>query len=202
MGIIEHATKNVNRGRGLLTSGAITVMILFLFSCGESDNTAKSLNIAVAANMQFAMDSIAKVYEAKQGVKLNLSHSSSGMLTSQIIEGAPFDAFVSANLSYPKKLEEEGFATSIETYAFGRLVLVYSVAGDFKDVEAVLLSADIKRIGVANKVTAPYGIASLEYLTHIDKTRFKDKIVFGESIGQVNQYLKTVQQSYVKRNNL
>jgi molybdate transport system substrate-binding protein len=159
-------------------------------SCSEISKT-ESLNIAVAANMQIAMDSIALVYQQKKGVELLLSSNSSGMLTSQIIEGAPFDLFLSANSAYPKKLIETGFTESMETYAYGRLALVYKGLDSLKSIHQVLSSNQVTRIGVANKISSPYGFAGFEFLNHLKSYEINDKVVFGENIGQINQYIKS-----------
>jgi len=168
----------------------LVVIALLAVSCSRKTKT-DSLNIALAANMQFAMDSIADVYEQKEGVELVLSSNSSGMLANQIMEGAPFDVFLSANKSYADKLIEGGFAKSAEIYAHGRLVLVYESLDSLTSVDQVLKSNEIQRIGVANKITAPYGIASNELLSHLNSEEINSKVIYGESVGQVNQYITT-----------
>lgn len=152
----------------------------------------ESLNVATAANMQFAMDSIGKYFYDKTGIRINVTSNSSGMLTAQIESGAPYDVFVSANMRYPNKLCKSGFGDFPVVYALGRLILVYSGDQEFEDIEQCLASDAIKRVAIADPSTAPYGIAAQEFLEGSGlKERYKDKIILGESVGQVNQYITT-----------
>ena len=169
-----------------------TVLVLsFLLLCScETKNNSNVLTVATAANMQFAMDAIAGAFEKEHQIKIELAINSSGMLTSQIMNGAPYDIFVSANMKYPNQLHQEGFSSSPVIYAQGEIVLNYR--GDFDEVawQDILLSESVKRIAVANPQTAPYGMAAVEALkTAGIFEELKSKLVYGESIGQVNQYI-------------
>lgn len=171
------------------------VGFISLNSC-NTENSGREpeqiLNIAVAANMSLTMDSLAVVFSNSHTIDLKISSNSSGMLTSQIMEGAPFDVFVSANLKYPEKLIKEGLADEVVEYARGRLVIAYRGTKQFDNVDSLLFSKGVRKIGVANTVTAPFGIASLEFLDNKDlRDPLLPKIVYGESISQVNQYIQT-----------
>lgn len=169
--------------------------LFFFVACTEGtevNEENKTIQIAVAANMQFTMDSIAQLFKEAHGIECKVSANSSGMLTAQIEKGAPFDVFVSANMRYPKKLVESGFGESPEVYAYGRLAVVYGKGEVYTTVEEVLSSDKVKRVAVADAKTAPYGMAAKEFLTNTELLEeYGDKIVYGESIGQVNQYLTT-----------
>ena len=163
-----------------------------LIGCTSSGAEVKSINIAVAANMQFAMDSIAVLFEKEYNIKCDVSTNSSGMLTAQIENGAPYDVFVSANMRYPNKLVRDGLASPPYIYAHGRLVFVYSSKEEYQTIEDALDSEKIRRVAIAEKKTAPYGTAAIEYLESVGKRKkYASKIVYGESVGQVNQYLRT-----------
>ena len=118
---------------------AILTGILLLFSaCTGSDEDVieekKAIQIAVAANMLFAMDSIAVLFENEHGINCSVSANSSGMLTAQIEQGAPFDVFVSANMRFPRKLVKSGFGEGLEVYAYGQLALVTSFGEATRDL--------------------------------------------------------------------
>ncbi len=167
-------------------------LFLTLFSSCNQKSEKTTIRIATAANMQFAMDSIASVFELKNNIRCDISTNSSGMLTAQIEQGAPYDVFVSANMKYPTKLVQSGFGQEPVVYAFGKLAFVYSKQLHFSSIKEALYSPKIKRIAVAEKKTAPYGIAALKYLDSIEYIlTHPEKIVYGESISQVNQYLKS-----------
>ncbi|MBG9375720.1 molybdate ABC transporter substrate-binding protein [Panacibacter sp. DH6] len=152
----------------------------------------QKVTIAVAANMQYPMNTLKAKFEAQTNIKLEIILSSSGKLTQQIQEGAPYDIFISADTSYPLALYRKGFSTAPpKVYAKGLLVLWSAKqglkpAGDMK----ILLGQGIKKIAVANPKTAPYGVAAeqvLKYYRLYDAV--KDKLVFGESITQTNQFI-------------
>ncbi|MGH2646558.1 MAG: molybdate ABC transporter substrate-binding protein [Ginsengibacter sp.] len=156
----------------------------------EGDNGTGKLNIAVAANMQFAMQEISKTFTTKTGITCDLVISSSGKLTAQIKQGAPYDLFVSADMKYPSELFTTGFATNQpKIYAYGKLVL-WSMIDTIKPSIDLLKDPGIKHIAVADPKTAPYGEAAIEVLKHYGIfENVKDKLVYGESISQTNQFI-------------
>ena len=142
--------------------------------------------------MQFAMKEITKSFTEKTGINCEIMVSSSGKLTAQIKEGAPYDIFVSADMKYPNELYNSGFTTTKpEIYAHGKLVM-WTLFDSIKPSFEILLQKNIKHIAVANPKTAPYGKAAFEVfqkkqlLNHLEP-----KLVFGESIAQTNQFITT-----------
>lgn len=163
-----------------------------LLSCGGHKENQETLKIACAANMQLAMDSIARIFKEDHNIQIDLTAASSGMLTAQIENGAPYDIFLSANMSYPERLFNNGLTTKPKVYAQGRLVFVCNKKESFRSIDEALNSNSIKRIAIANNETAPYGMAANTYLERkgVDKA-INEKLVIGESVGQVNQYITT-----------
>lgn len=165
----------------------IAVLILS-FSCKERKND--KLIIATAANMQFAVKEIIKQFSEQTGVGCEIVVGSSGKLTAQIKEGAPYDVFISADMKYPKELFNSGFTNEkAKTYAYGKLVL-WTMNDEIIPSIDSLTSKNIKHIAIANPKMAPYGIAakeSLEYYNIFDK--IESKLVFGESISQTNRFI-------------
>jgi len=161
-----------------------------LASC--QSNTNKSiLKIAVASNLQPVIDSIITVFEAEFPIKCDLSSNSSGALTNQIIKGAPFDLFISANLDYPTQLFKLGFAEKPEAFVKGQLCFVYPKNELFLSISDATNSFSIKRIAIPDPVTAPYGFAAITYLTQKKALKkINPKIIYGENIEQTNHYLK------------
>lgn len=148
--------------------------------------------IAVSSNMQFAYKEIAQAFTKKYQVELESVYSSSGKLTAQILEGAPYHILLSADMKYPQKLMDEGLTTQApKVYAQGKLVL-WTIMKHIEPSIELLLSDDIKHIALANILTAPYGKAALEVLQNLGLyNTLKKKLVFGESIGQTNQFILT-----------
>ncbi|PKV49066.1 molybdate transport system substrate-binding protein [Aquimarina sp. MAR_2010_214] len=150
----------------------------------------EKLTIAVAANMQFAMKELSKAFTVQTGIVCDLIISSSGKLTAQIKEGAPFDIFVSANMKYPKELFNSGFATKApKIYGYGKLVMGSMIDSIHPSLE-ILKSSKINHIAIANPKMAPYGMATIEVLKkHNLYESVKNKLVYGESILQTNQFI-------------
>ncbi|MGI9543649.1 MAG: molybdate ABC transporter substrate-binding protein [Cyclobacteriaceae bacterium] len=167
----------------------ITILFSCALLCSCQDNPQSKLTIATAANMQFAMKELTASFIQETGVECETVNSSSGKLTAQIKEGAPFDILVSADMKYPSELFESGFAISTpKVYAHGRLVL-WSMTGQKPSLES-LTDEDVSHIALANPKIAPYGSAALEVLEHYGiLTKVESKVVYGESIAQTNQFV-------------
>ena len=171
----------------------LTIFIInILYNCQSQNSNSEKIAIATAANMQFAMKALTEQFSQTTGIDCNLVISSSGKLTAQIKEGAPYDIFVAANMKYPSEVFDSGLAIGKPmVYAHGKLVL-WSMD---KDLELSLKSLDkpaIRHIALANPRTAPYGTAALTVLDQLDsREALESKLVFGESIAQTNQFIVT-----------
>ncbi|WP_342646149.1 molybdate ABC transporter substrate-binding protein [Mucilaginibacter sp. CSA2-8R] len=151
----------------------------------------QTLRVAVAANAQFVSEKLAKAFKQKTGIEAQLIVSSSGKLTTQIEQGAPFDVFLSADMKYPQELYQKKLTTAApKIYAYGTLVIWSKANGLSGNNLSGLSNVAIKKIAIANPKLAPYGTAAEEAMqkTHTFAT-LKPKLVYGESIAQVNQYL-------------
>ena len=139
---------------------ALLVLALVLLSSQAS--LAETLRVAVAANFRMTLAELAPLYEAQSGDALAISVGSSGALTSQILQGAPFDVFLSADAAYPDRLIEAARAArdSRLVYAIGRLAVVSRPGAG--DGPGALQTAT--RIALANPATAPYGRAAMQIL--------------------------------------
>ena len=122
---------------------------------------AAPLRLAVASNFMAAFAAV----EADYPGELAATFGSSGLLYAQIVQGRPFDAFLSADRARPMVLIEDGRADGATTYAIGRLVLLVNAG---TPGPAWLTAA--KRVALANPATAPYGRAAAETLTSLAAT--------------------------------
>ncbi|GAA4277048.1 molybdate ABC transporter substrate-binding protein [Aquimarina mytili] len=168
----------------------LLILISIILSTACKPQHDYKLNIAVAANMQFAMKELSKAFTNQTGIACDLIIGSSGKLTAQIKEGAPFDIFVSADMKYPNDLFKSGHTSTVpKIYAYGKLVL-WSMIDDTEPSIDILNTSEIKHIAIANPKTAPYGIAAIQVLNqHGIYESIKGKLVFGESISQTNQFI-------------
>ena len=168
----------------------LVLSVFFLFSACAKKSNKNSIRIATAANMQFAMNELAEAFTQKTGIACELVFSSSGKLTAQIQEGAPYDVFVAADTKYPETLYEHQMTLhKPEIYAYGKLVL-WSYDALPQPQLTDLTSAVVQHIALANPKTAPYGTAAIEVLKNKGiYEQVAGKLVYGESIAQTNQFI-------------
>jgi molybdate transport system substrate-binding protein len=169
----------------LLLSG-----LLIINGCKKSKEDETIVRLAVSANMQYAIQMLADDFEKSSGYQCEVILSSSGKLFAQIREGAPYDLFLSADLTYPEALYDIGLTYDPPMiYAHGTLVL-WSYSPSLKPSLEVLQTDSVRHIALANPKTAPYGKAAMEVLDFYGLSgSLQDKLVFGESIGQTNQFI-------------
>ena len=152
---------------------------------------AGTINIAVAANVSYAIDDLKKEFnKLHPNTKINVILGSSGKLAAQIKHGAPYQIFMSANMKYPEILYKEKIAiTKPIVYAEGSLVMLSIKKQDFSKGVKLLLDENIKTVAIANPKTAPYGMVSREALQNAKVYKIlKKKFVYGESISQTVAY--------------
>jgi molybdate transport system substrate-binding protein len=162
--------------------------VIFLPSASSAE---EKINAAVAANYIKPFKEIVLAYEAKTGVKVEATFASTGNLYSQITNGAPYDIFLSADEERPALLLKNGAAEKPFVYAKGEVVL-WSAQKNFcgeKDWKVQLKKAEIKKLAIANPVTAPYGTAAKAALEKTGIIKLvESKIVTAQDIAQVFQY--------------
>jgi len=153
---------------------------------------AEQIRVAVAANASHVMEDLKQTFSKMHPeVKVEVILGSSGKLTAQILHGAPYDVFMSADMQYPQTLYAQKFALSKpEVYAQGTLSLLSQKKRDFSSGMYVLKDSDIGKIAIANPKTAPYGKAAKEALEHVKLySELAHKFVYGESISQTLSYV-------------
>jgi len=164
-----------------------------LISC-KNNPAEKNILIAAAANVQYPIDKIIKTFEEKSGIKVECVIASSGKLTSQIIEGAPFDIFISADTKYPEALHEKGLVMGdVKVYATGLLVIwSHETNLGLSDNLNFITESHIRKIAIPNPDYAPYGVAAMEAIENSGiYEKIKPKLVYGQNISQTSQYIFT-----------
>ncbi|MDT8318931.1 MAG: molybdate ABC transporter substrate-binding protein [Xanthomonadales bacterium] len=156
---------------------------------------ADQFTIAAASDLRFALDDIIEVYRKDHPEhEFEVIYGSSGKMTTQIMNGAPYDIFFSADISFPEKLKSEGFtATDPAVYAIGRIV-IWSNTLDASTLTLQDLPADprIRRIAIAQPAHAPYGMRAQEAMQATGVWEMvQPKLVFGENIAHTAQMVES-----------
>ena len=151
--------------------------------------------IAAASDLRFALDDVIAVYrEEYPDHEVEVIYGSSGKMTTQIINGAPFDIFFSADISFPQRLRAEGFAaTEPAVYAIGRIV-IWSSTFDASELTLADLPTDprIRRVAIAQPSHAPYGLRAREAMEASGVWEaVQSKLVFGENIAHTAQMVES-----------
>ncbi|MGD9900188.1 MAG: molybdate ABC transporter substrate-binding protein [Calditrichaceae bacterium] len=154
---------------------------------------ADDLIVAASANVQFAMRELQESFQKSSGLTVTVITGSSGKLTAQIKNGAPFDIFLSADTRYPRVLYDDGYTFGEPVvYAYGSLVLWTIKEIDLSGGLSAILDDEIKKIAVANPQTAPYGVEAIKALRYFDLyDRLEARLVYGSSISQTSQFISS-----------
>jgi molybdate transport system substrate-binding protein len=147
--------------------------------------------IAVASNFISAFKEIAADFEASTKIKVEVTYSSTGILFSQIVNGAPYDLLLSADEQRPVILQKDGLADRPFVYARSQVIL-WAANKDFCKAASwqdALKSDQIKKIAIANPLTAPYGAAAKTALQRAGLWDILErKLVNAQDIAQSFQY--------------
>jgi len=158
---------------------------------------AQQTTVAVAANMKDAFAEINAAYKAAGNSDIRIVYGSSGNFTAQIMNGAPFNLFISADEHFPIELSKKGKTIDEGVvYAIGKLAIIsknsakMSLANDKTELMRAINKAN--KIAIAKPELAPYGKAAIEYLKAEGLWDIaKDKLIYGDNIGIATMYVVT-----------
>lgn len=172
-------------------------ILIAAFLCSLSVAHAQPVTIAVAANMKDAFSEITTAFKATGKQDLRVVYGSSGNLTTQIMNGAPFSLFIAADEYFPLELYKKGKTVDDgSVYAIGKLALIAkaSSAATLVDSKADIARAVMKanKVAIAKPELAPYGRAAIEYLKAEGLWEIaKNKLVYGDNVGAITSYVLT-----------
>ena len=172
----------------------LTTLGALLFTCLVSAQPIGT--VAAASDLKFALEEIATQFEKNTGHKLRLIFGSSGNFYSQLLQGAPFHLFMSADESLVFKLDDAGKTIGQgKIYALGRIGIMTPKGSPIKadpslsGLKIALQNNQVKRFAIANPSHAPYGMRAKEALEHAGLwSQLESKLVFGENVSQAAQF--------------
>ena len=166
---------------------------------------AGEASVAVAANFTEPATEIAALFAEKTGHSAVLTFGASGQFFTQISQGAPFQAFLSADEARPKKAVEEGFAVegTVFTYALGTLAL-WSADPELVKGEETLKAGGFEKIAIASPEAAPYGLAAVQLRLKFTRVVASDDGVISSRTATLGAVVSPGQELFrlIRRNRL
>ena len=155
--------------------------------------------IAAAADLKFALEEIAAKFEADGHGRVRLSMGSSGNITRQIEQGAPYQMFLSADEGFVFRLADRGLTRDRGVlYAIGRIVIFIPPNSDLKpdgtlaDLREAIQGNRLRRFAIANPDHAPYGVAAMQALQRQGLWEaIRPALILGENVSQAAQFATT-----------
>jgi len=163
---------------------------------------SQTVVVAAAANLGAVEAPLAKAFaDAHPGMNLQFTFGSSGTLVTQILNGAPFEAFLSADRGFAQKVVDAQLAAGpVKTYAVGKLIFLSTTPIDTSKGLTLLLDPKVVQFAVANPETAPYGKAAIEALTKAGLyNQVKAKQLTAQSIAQAAQFAVTAGFGFINK---
>jgi molybdate transport system substrate-binding protein len=170
------------------------ILSLFLATLCAATHAQVS-TIAVAANMKDAFLAIQNEFKVVNKADFRVVYGSSGNITAQILNGAPFSLFISADESYPLELVKRKLTVDEgKVYAIGKIALLskkskgISLGSSKAELTKAIKQAN--KIAIAKPELAPYGKAAVDYLKAEGLWDLaKDKLVYGDNISMATMYV-------------
>jgi molybdate transport system substrate-binding protein len=178
----------------VLVSFFLLTLLTLGFAC-RGPETAQELTVAAASDLTTAFEEIGRDFETRERIKPVFVFGSTGLLTRQIENGAPFDVFAAANESYIDQLQQQGLLVegTKTIYARGRITM-WTTAESTLKLEKIedLANPEVHRIAIANPDHAPYGLAARQaFETAGIWQQVQPKLVYGDNIRQALQFAET-----------
>lgn len=179
--------------RGIL---AAIIAVAATMGVGQPVLAAEVPPIAAAADLNAALPEVAALFTKATGKRVNLTFGSSGNFAQQILNGAPFEVYLSADEGYVQRLTAAGRTVDAgELYAIGRIGIFQPTGSPVRadaglsDLGRALRDGRLTRFAIANPEHAPYGRAAQEALTRAGLwTAIQPKLVLGENVAQATQF--------------
>ena len=166
-------------------------------SCrGAAPPARGHVRVAAASDLNAALTDLVGRFSASHAIDVTVSYGSSGNFYTQLMNQAPFDVFLSADVAYPRQLTSRGLTLPDAdfTYAIGRIVLWVPKAAAIDPHRGLRALSDpsVAHVSIANPEHAPYGRAAVAALTHEGiYDAIRPKIVYGENVAQAMQFVQS-----------
>jgi molybdate transport system substrate-binding protein len=188
--------RSSTRTSAAFAASAIVALAIAAVAGARAAASPSPLKVAAASDLALAFKEVGAAYEKKTGDKVIFSFGSTGLLEKQIAEGAPFDLFAAANVSFAEDAIHAGVcsADSNALYARGRIVVWWRKGASFAPPKSIADLADARfvKVAIANPAHAPYGLAAEQAMKKAGLwPKLQPKLVFGENVQQTLQFAQS-----------
>ncbi len=140
------------------------------------------LQIASASSFAPFLQSLTPQIKRTCQTDVQVSTGASGTLATQILNGAPFDLFFSADAKRPEALIKAGKGARVRTYALGQLVYWKPPAQ----------GPNTRPLALADPALAPYGIAAKNSIKILmQRYEITEDQVIGRNAAQAFQFVQS-----------
>jgi molybdate transport system substrate-binding protein len=167
-----------------------TVLLLSLLAAFPA--RGETITVSAAISLKESLTEIGNAYEKNTGDHVTFNFDASGKLAAQIKQGAPVDAFISADNEQMDRLADKVDKSTRRVIADNTLVLIVPVNGkdgpkDFAD----LAKDNGRKIAIGEPRTVPAGHYAMQALKSlkIDQA-VTPRLVYGESVRTVLTYVE------------
>ena len=136
-------------------------------ACGAGgEPPPRRLIVAAASSLTPVLEPLAQAYERDTGTSVALNLAGSSTLAAQMIAGAPFDLFISADQAQMDRVDEAGLiraGTRLDLLA-NQLVVIAPAGSALGARSPAALAAAAGRIALADPTAVPAGVYARRYL--------------------------------------
>jgi molybdate transport system substrate-binding protein len=187
-------TRRVAVVAAVIGTGVVIAASRTLAATPGADSSAPL--VAAASDLKFALDEILERFRAETGIAARIAYGSSGTFARQIMRGAPYEVFLSADEQFVHELHAQGLTRGTgELYAIGRLALFAPTGSPLEpdprmdDLARRVASGHLGRFAIANPEHAPYGRAAEQALRSRGLwSALRPRLVLGENVAQAAQF--------------
>lgn len=165
-------------------------MFIVFFGLLVSLSSQAALNIAVASNFKVSALEIAQQFTEKYAIDVSISSASTATLYQQILRGAPFDLFLSADLEHVDLLKKANKTAGDHDFVYAQGRLVFWQPDALQAPTQQDFMAYKGRLAIANPKFAPYGIAAQQVLEFKNKWK-SQQYIQGNNINQAYQFVES-----------
>ena len=177
----------------ILAATALIAIILLLASAACARDDSEPVLVFAAASVEEPLTELAKLYEEKTGVVIDLSFGGSNALARQIAAGAPADLLFSAGVAPVSMLAAQNLARPDENALLGNELVVVTRpdVGAISDLDA-LLDDDVTRVAIVEPEIGPAGRYAREALESVGVwDALQPKLVLAQDVRAALAYVES-----------